>query len=129
MSEDLVLYLKKVNFEKQLKKLKKKLKGKTAIIYGAGQFFRCICENYDLGGIEISGICDRSFENFDGEFLGYKKLKISDIGASGADFVLVATFRYLDITENLEKDLAASKIKVLPLVDRPFFELLKEIWS
>lgn len=129
MSEDLVLYLKKVNFEKQLKKLKKKLKGKTAIIYGAGQLFRCICENYDLGGIEISGICDRSFENFDGEFLGYKKLKISDIGASGADFVLVATFHYLDIAENLEKDLAASKIKVLPLVDRPFFELLKEIWS
>ena len=70
----MVLYLKKVNFGKQLKKLEKKLKGKTAIIYGAGQFFRCICENYDLDGIEISGICDKSFENFDGEFLGHKKL-------------------------------------------------------
>ena len=45
MQEDFKTHLKNINFEKSLKKLKKKLKNKTSIVYGAGSFFKYINES------------------------------------------------------------------------------------
>lgn len=130
MSEDLVLYLKKVKFKKQLEKLQKKLKGKKVVLYGAGLLFECVKDNYGLDGIDIIGISDKSFDNFDSDFCGYKKIPTKLISTSGADCVLISTFRYLNILDDLEKMLVDfPKIEILPLIDRPFWELFKEIWS
>lgn len=126
----MVLYLKKVGFKKQIQKLRKKLKGKKVVLYGAGKLFECINENYGFDGINIIGVADKSFEDFDTDFHGFRKIRINDIAASGADYVTVSTLRYLHIIEDMEKTLVDyPQIKVIPLVDRPFLELLKEIWS
>ena len=127
MEDDFTRYLKKVKFEKQLKKLENKLKNKKSVIYGAGKFFVYIKEHFNLENLDIIGICDRSFEEFDGNFCGYRKIPAEKIAESGANCVIVATYKYLDIMYDLQGRLR--KIKVIPLVERPFFELLKEIWS
>ena len=56
MADDFKTYLKKINFDKYIKKLIKKLAGKKAIIYGCGSFFCYINDNYDLSGLNIIGI-------------------------------------------------------------------------
>ncbi len=127
MSEDFARCLKKVKFEKQLKKLGNKLKNKKSVIYGAGKFFVYIKEHFGLENLDIIGICDKSFDEYDTDFCGYKKIPAGEIADSGADCVIVATYKYLDIMYDLQRRLPG--LKVIPLVDRPFFELLKEIWS
>ena len=40
--DEMELYLKKYNFEKQLEALKKELKNKTIIVYGTGALFQAV---------------------------------------------------------------------------------------
>ena len=46
------------------KKLNKKLKGKTIVIYGSGLLFQKVLSNYDLSELNIIGISDRKFSHF-----------------------------------------------------------------
>ncbi len=129
---ELSKHLKKVNFEKYLNKLNKKLKNKTVIIYGTGLLFQCVKENYDLSGLNIIGISDIKYnENQEGQFfLGYKIIPKKNILNYKPDVVLVATLRYLRIIEDFEdKFFTNSNVKVYPLVKVPFLDLIREIWS
>ena len=131
MQEDFKTHLKNINFEKSLKKLKKKLKNKTSIVYGAGSFFKYINEKYDLSMLNIVGISDMKFDEKDEnqEFLGYKKIPKNKIIDYKPDYVLVATLKYIGIVEDFEINiLDKTKIKVLPLAKLPFIDLIKEIW-
>ena len=67
-------YLQENDFEKYLAFLKKKLKNKKVLVYGAGQIFNFVKKNYDLSDINIIGICDKQFTtNQEGqEIYGYK---------------------------------------------------------
>ena len=75
-------YLQENNFDKYFVFLKKKLKNKRVLIYGAGQIFNFIKEKYDLSGINIIGICDRQFTpNQEGqEISGYKIVNFKTYG-------------------------------------------------
>lgn len=124
-------YLKKYNFEKQLKKLNKKLAGKKVVLYGAGVFFGILSANYDLSGLNIVAIADKRFEDdISGEFLGYKTCAPKNIEELNPDVVLVSTLEFVNLMDFLLCELLVdTKIKVKPLVKLPFFKLIKEIWN
>ena len=131
MPEDFKTHLENIGFEKYLNKLKKKLKNKTSIIYGAGSFFKYINENYDLSDLNIIGISDMKFdENNEGnDFLGYKMIPKDKIVNYKPDYVLVTTLKYISIVEDFEINiLNKTKIKVLPLAKLPILQLIKDIW-
>ena len=125
-------YLKSVKFERQLQKLIKKLKNKTVVIYGTGILFQKIVKNFDLSNINIIGVSDRKYTSEDAgkEALGYKIIPLEDIKAANPDYVLVATLKFLSIIDDFQNNMFnGTKIKVLPLVDKPFFTLLKEVFA
>ena len=96
---DFESYLKEVNFEKYLKKLKTKLKNKKVIVYGSGSLFQFIKEKYDLSDINIIGISDMKFtDSQEGQdFLGYKIVPKLKMKSYEPDVVLIATLKYLSI--------------------------------
>lgn len=131
MSEDFKTHLENIKFEKNLDKLKKKLKNKTSIIYGTGSFFKYINENYDLSKLNIIGISDMKFDDNDEgkDFLGYKMVPKNKIISYKPDYVIVATLKYISIVEDFELNiLNKTKIKVLPLAKIPLLQLIKDIW-
>ena len=125
-------YLKKFNFEKHLKYLNKKLKHKKVILYGAGVFLEAVNKYYDLSGLNIIGISDIRFDEHkdDETFLGYKVYSIDEVKQLKPDYILVTTKFYIDIIENLYCSTFKNyKIKIKPLLRKPFLTLLNEIWS
>ena len=62
--------------------------------------------------------------------LGYKVIPKNLIADNNPDYVLVATKFYINIIEDLYYDtLSKTKIKIKPLMKKPFFTLVKEIWG
>lgn len=125
-------YLKQVKFDRQLKKLNKKLKGKTIVIYGSGLLFQKVLSNYDLSELNIIGISDRKYiEDDEGKKdLGYPIVPLTKIVDYKPDYVLISTLKFLEIMDNfIHKDFKGTKIKVLPLVDKPFWKMIKEIFE
>lgn len=125
-------YLESVKFEKQLVKHNKKLKNKTIVIYGTGILFQKILKNYDLSNLNIIGVSDRRFtlEQEGEDCLGYKIIPLDKINEYEPDCVLIATLKFLGILDNFRNNIFKNtKTKVLPLVDKPFLTLLKEIFE
>lgn len=124
-------HLKICKFDKYYKKLVKKLKGKTVIIYGTGSMFHQIKDNYDLSQLNIIGVSDRKYNNDQEgtEDFGYKIIPFEKLENYQTDYVLLATQCYtgllLEFSSKLYKN---SKTKVLPLVKIPLLKILKEIW-
>ena len=132
MSGDLKEYLEHIKFEKYLDKLNKKLKNKTVIIYGSGSLFQYIKKNYDLSKLNIIGVSDMKFNSKqEGEdFLGYKIIPKDKMTSYKPDVVLVATLKYLGITEDFEINVFnKTKTEIYPLARIPLADLIKEIWS
>ena len=131
MDEHLEL-LKKYKFEKQLSKLNKKLKNKTILVYGAGIFFKKIKDNYDLSSLNLIGISDKKFQlNQEGqEEFGLKIVPYDKIWELNPDVILIATLNTFNIYKSLKKELKEKvlKCKLMPLVDKPFFDLLAEVF-
>ena len=124
--------LEDVKFENQLKRLNKKLKNKKIIIYGAGTFFEKVLKNYDLSNINIIGVSDSKFApQQEGEFyLNYKIIPFDKILEYEPDYVLISTLKFMNILNDFRNEVFhKTKIKVLPLVDRPLFDLVKELFE
>lgn len=124
-------YLYEFNFDKTLPNLVKKLKNKFVVIYGAGVFLELIKKYFNISELNIIGISDRKFEKHveNEEFLGYKVYSPDEIRDLKPDYVLVATKNYINIIESLYYEtLKGTKIKIKPLMQKPFITLVKEIW-
>ena len=125
-------YLENNNFDGYFQKLNKKLKNKTVIIYGTGELFRFIKNNYNFSTLNIIGVSDLKFHTKDknSDFMGYKIIPRDEIIDHNPDYILVATLKYTSIVEffttNLFKD---TKIKIAPLVKRNLWDLIKEVWT
>ncbi len=132
MPEYFQIYLNQIKFNKQLKCLQKKLKGKKVIIYGTGTFFQFINSNYDLSVLNIIGISDMKYavEQEGNEDLGYKIIPKSSISKYNPDYVLVATENYIKLIENLEYNcFRDTNIKLLPLAKKNVLQVIKKIWN
>lgn len=125
MDKELTQFLEDIDFKKQLELLIKKLKGKKIIIYGCGQLFQLINQNYNLKELNIIGLSDTKFlSNEEGkEYLGYKIIPRKKIPDYKPDYIVIATLNYIDIIKNFDYN-----IKLKPLVKKSFFKVLKEIW-
>lgn len=125
-------YLESINFEKHLDKISKKLKNKKIVVYGSGVFFQAINAYYDLSGLNIVAISDRKYAKHEEneQAFGYAVCGPDEIIGLKPDYVLVATRFFINIIEDLEENtLKKSKIKVRPLIKKPFMELMREIWG
>lgn len=130
MKDDLEKYLEDINFDKQFKKLVKKLKNKKVIIYGIGKLYKLIKSKYDLSQFNIVAVCDTKFtrkdENtFDSD--GIKKVLPYKLVEIDCDYILISALRYLNIIKNIETEIENTKIKVLPLAPIPKLSLIKEL--
>ena len=125
-------YLEKINFEKHLKRLERKLKNKKVVIYGTGNLFQYIYENYDLSKINIIGISDKKYETcqydefFKDKFTICAPEKINELNP---DYILVGTLYFVKIIDILENQVVKNKkIKIKPLINKPFLEIFNEVW-
>lgn len=120
-------YFEKHNFDKQLKNLIKILKDKKIVIYGTGKLFQYALKNYDFSKLNIIGISDYKYKNSQSGSidLGYKIILRQDIIKHNPDCILIATQNYLNIMKYFVEGYGEKK--VLPLVEKSFFELIKEI--
>ena len=126
------LYLDNFKFEKTLPKLVKKMKNKKVVLYGAGAFLELIKKYYDLSGLNVVAIADKRFENHgeNEEFLGYKAIAPEEIFDIKPDYVVVATKFYINIVEDLYYNLLkGTKIKIKPLLKKPFMTLVREVFN
>ena len=125
-------YLYKMQFDKTLPKLVKKLKNKKVLLYGAGIFLELIKKYFDISTLNVIGIADKKFEhhNENEEWQGYKVYSPDEIKELKPDYVLVATKFYINIIEDLYYNtLKGTKIKIKPLLKKPFLTLVREIWG
>lgn len=132
MSQYFEDYLRKNNFKTYLKKLKKQVKGKPVVVYGAGMLFQYINEKYDLSDFNVIGISDMKFskESEGEETLGYKIIPKASILNYNPDYVIVASENYIDLIEDLEfKLFKDTKVKLVPLVKKNIFDIIKTIWE
>lgn len=125
-------YLKRIKFDKSLKKLKKKIKDKKVIIYGTGTFFQYTNAHYNLKDLNVIGISDMKYSlNQEGEDdFGYKIIPKGLIAKYKPDYVLVATENYVNIIEDLElRYFKDTNIKVQPLARKAIIDIIKNIWN
>lgn len=125
-------YLYTQNFDKTLPKLKRKLKNKKVMFYGAGVFLELIKEYFDISDLNVIGVADKKYEICKNEedFLGYKTYAPSEIEGAAPDYVIVSAKMYIGIMEELYYDiLEKTKIKIKPLVKKSLKTLVKEIWN
>ncbi|OGI00298.1 MAG: hypothetical protein A2Y25_01565 [Candidatus Melainabacteria bacterium GWF2_37_15] len=119
-------FLKKINFEKQLKKMAKVYKNKKILIYGAGSFYEVLHSNYDLSCLNIIGISDKNKTAGNVQTLyGYPAIKPGDIKKINPDVILVGLPDPIYLIEALKIDY--SGIKIAPLVNKDRIEFLREI--
>ena len=125
-------YLIENDFEKNLKKLVKKTKGKNVVIYGAGSLFETAKKYYDLSQLNIIGISDMKFATHEEneECFGYKVYSVDELKELRPDYILVATKFYINIIENFYYEkFKDTKIKIKAIIKKPFLNLWKEIWQ
>ena len=128
MTEDFKEYLEEIHFDKYLKKLIKKLNGKSIILYGKGRFLEYIKTNYDLSSLNIIGISDMKISEEDTFVLGYKAIVKNEIMDHSPDVILIATKKYLKHLNHFHLKLRkTSKTRVYPLAKSPFFTMIKEV--
>ena len=124
-------HVKACKFENYFKKLTKKLKGKTILVYGTGSLFQYIQKNYNLAELNIVAISDGKYlpEQKGQKDLGYTIIPKDDLENFDVDIVLLGLQDYIgmlcDFTGGIYKN---KNTKILPLVKISKWKLLKNIW-
>ena len=130
MAEDFEKYLKQRHFAKTLKKYIKQYKDKKVVVYGTGMLFEAALQNYDFSQLNIIAVSDRKFSaTKPDKYFGFNTVAPDGIAKLKPDVVLVGTLKTVAIIEGLRYDtLLNTGIRVYPLVEKHFWEILKEIW-
>lgn len=99
-------YLREHNFQKHYNKLVKKFKKQRILIYGAGELFCYIRNNYDLSQLNIIGITDKKFKNEEegNLFLGYKIIPLNSIKKYNPDYILVSVLKFYNLIQQIQTD-------------------------
>lgn len=99
-------YLKAVHAQRQINKLARKYKNKKIVIYGAGEYFQILKNNFDLSNLNIVGIPDKKFETSkDSNPTQYLALAPEELKEFDLDVILVALYDDTSLCDYLEYQL------------------------
>ena len=131
---DLKKYLKLNNAQKQLDNFAKKYKNKKIVIYGAGNYFQLIEENYDLSQINIVGITDLKFASDKNlNTTKYLPLAPNELKDYDYDIIAMALINDLDIMsivdEKILKGSPNENKPILPLISPSLSYIFKLFFS
>lgn len=99
-------YLKAVHAQRQINKLARKYKNKKIAIYGAGEYFQILKNNFDLSNLNIVGIADKKFETSkDSNPTQYLALAPEELKEFDLDVILVALYDDTSLCDYLEYQL------------------------
>ena len=99
-------YLKAVHAKRQINKLARKYKNKKIVIYGAGEYFQILKNNFDLSNLNIVGIADKKFETSkDSNPTQYLALAPEELKEFDLDVILVALYDDTSLCDYLEYQL------------------------
>ncbi len=112
-------YLKSVNFEKKLEKLKEKYDGKKVILFGMGLFLDAILDNYDIKKyINVIGISDkRIIEDRATDYKGFNLYKPLALRALKFNVVLDTNILFEQSKKFLKQNYYVNKhIMIEPII-------------
>ena len=99
-------YFKSVHAQRQINKLARKYKNKKIVIYGAGEYFQILKNNFDLSKLNIVGIADKKFETSkDSNPTSYLALAPEELKDFDLDVILVALYDDTRLCDYLEYQL------------------------
>ena len=99
-------YFKSVHAQRQINKLARKYKNKKIVIYGAGEYFQILKNNFDLSKLNIVGIADKKFETSkDSNPTPYLALAPEELKTFDYDVILVALYDDVSLCDYLEYQL------------------------
>ena len=99
-------YFKSVHAQRQINKLARKYKNKKIVIYGAGEYFQILKNNFDLSKLNIVGIADKKFETSkDSNPTPYLALAPEELKDFDLDVILVALYDDTSLCDYLEYQL------------------------
>lgn len=99
-------YFKAVHAQRQINKLARKYKNKKIVIYGAGEYFQILKNNFDLSKLNIVGIADKKFETSkDSNPTSYLALAPDELKDFDFDVILVALYDDTSLCDYLEYQL------------------------
>ncbi len=103
---NILAYLKAVHAQRQINKLARKYKNKKIVIYGAGEYFQILKNNFDLSNLNIVGIADKKFETSkDFNPTQYLALAPEELKEFDLDVILVALYDDTSLCDYLEYQL------------------------
>ncbi len=108
---DILSYFKKVNAQKQINKLAKKYKNKKIVIYGAGEYYQILQNNFDLSKLNIVGISDKKFEiSKETNPSKYLALAPEELKDFDFDIILVALYDDVSLCDYLKYQLLINTV-------------------
>lgn len=125
-----VKYFKEVKAQKQINKLVRKFKNKKLVIYGAGEYFKVLYDNFDLSKLNIVAIADKKFEtNKSSNYTSWEALAPEELKEYDFDAILVALYDDSSLMDYLEYELLINTKnegkKVLSIIEPTFFYAIK----
>ncbi len=92
--------------QRQINKLARKYKNKKLVIYGAGEYYQILQDNFDLSKLNIVGISDKKFETSkESNPSTYTPLAPEELKYADFDVVLVALYDDTSLCDYLEYEL------------------------
>lgn len=127
-NEEIEAFLKESDAQSKINTLAKRYQGKKIVLFGAGEFLRCIFKNYDLSGLNIIAAADRRFEQGrTHQFYGLNCITPNDIKTIGADVVLISTYDFIKfydiLTNTILKDF---DIEIAPIIQTDLSSIVKD---
>lgn len=127
-------YFKNVKAQRQLNRLARKCKNKRVVIYGAGEYFKILKDNFDLSKLNIVGIADKKFEtNKPANFTEYTPLAPEELKDYDYDIILVALYDDVSLIDYLEYQLLIGTKnedkKILSIIEPTLWYIIKTLLS
>ena len=131
---DILKYFHEVNAQKQINKLAKKYKNKKIVVYGAGEYFRILKENFDLSNLNIIAIADKKFEiSKENNWTEYNPLTPEELKDYDYDMIMVALYDDISLCDYLEYQLLVNtkneNKKIISLIEPSFWYVIKTLLS
>lgn len=129
-----IKYFKEVNAQRQINKLARKFKNKKIAIYGAGEYFKVLYDNFDLSKLNVVAIADKKFEtNKDSNYTSWQALAPDELKEYDFDIILVALYDDSSLMDYLEYELLINTEnegkKVLSIIEPTFLYIIKVLLS